>query len=143
MKYLFSACLMGVRCRYDGTSNENLSCLELWKKEGGVIVCPEQMGGLATPRRPSTIEGGDGHAVLDKRARLLNDEGVDVTENFLRGALESARLAELAGVRAAYLKGGSPSCGCKTTNISWGKSPGCGVGAALLQRRGIKIIEVD
>jgi uncharacterized protein YbbK (DUF523 family) len=143
MKYMFSACLLGVGCRYDGASSENAGILELWKKEGGIVVCPEQLGGLSTPRPASTIDGGDGLAVLDGGARIINERGQDVTENFLRGATACSRLAVLSGVEIAYLKGGSPSCGLRRTSVTWLRSPGCGVTAALLSRRGIKIVEVD
>ncbi len=143
MKCLFSACLLGVACRYDGTSNENDKILETWKEEGGLVVCPEQLGGMTTPRKPSTLEGGDGRDALDGKAALVNDAGENVTENFLRGAREAGRLARLAGVEVAYLKAGSPSCGCNRTNIDWQRSPGCGVTAALLERSGIRIIEVE
>jgi uncharacterized protein YbbK (DUF523 family) len=143
MKYVFSACLLGVECRYDGTSNENPEALDLWKREGGLVICPEQMGGLSTPRPPATLEGGDGRAALEGKARLVNEQGRDVTAAFLKGAQESARLAALSGAQTAYLKGGSPSCGWTRTNISWKRAPGCGVAAALLAGRGIKIIEID
>ncbi|MFH1434766.1 MAG: DUF523 domain-containing protein [Pseudomonadota bacterium] len=143
MKCLFSACLLGVRCRYDAASNENDRILETWNKEGGLVICPEQLGGMATPRKPSTLQGGDGADVLDGKAALVNDAGQDVTESFLRGAMEAGRLARLAGVEVAYLKAGSPSCGCNRTNIAWQRSPGCGVTAALLARSGIRIVEIE
>ncbi len=143
MRHLFSACLLGVGCRYDGASSENARLIELWKKEGGIVACPEQLGGLETPRPPATIEGGDGLSVLDGGARVINDRGKDVTENFLRGAGACARLARLSGVETAYLKGGSPSCGAGRTSICWLRSPGRGVTAALLSRCGIRVIEVD
>lgn len=143
MKYLFSACLLGIKCRYDGATSENQEILERWKEEGGLVVCPEQLGGLPTPRKPSTLKGGDGHDVLDGNARLTDEDGTDVTDNFLRGAKETARLAGLASVQRAYMKSGSPSCGFLKTNISWKRTKGCGVTAALLARQGIKIIEVE
>ena len=143
MKCLFSACLLGVDCRYDAASNENSQILDIWKKEGGLVLCPEQLGGMTTPRRPSTLRHGDGRAVLDGKAALVNDAGESVTECFLKGAREADRLAGLAGVEVAYLKAGSPSCGSKRTNIDWKRGPGCGVTAALLERRGIRIVEIE
>jgi uncharacterized protein YbbK (DUF523 family) len=143
MSRLYSLCLLGARCRYDGESKQNPDILEQWKREGGLALCPEQLGGLSTPRRPATLVGGDGRGVLDGRAAVRNEEGRDVTENFLRGAQECARLARLAGVTCACLKGGSPSCGAVSTSIDGKRSPGEGVTAALLRSMGIELIEVE
>jgi uncharacterized protein YbbK (DUF523 family) len=140
---LYSLCLLGVRCRYDGESKQNPDVLEQWRREGGLALCPEQLGGLATPRRPATLVGADGCGVLDGKAAVLDEEGRDVTRSFQLGARECARLARLAGVTCACLKGGSPSCGVVSTSIDWKRSPGEGVTAALLRRMGIEIIEVD
>ena len=143
MKLLFSACLLGARCRYDGAACENAGMLELWRREGGLVVCPEQLGGLSTPRRPATLVGGDGGGVLDGKAVLLDDEEEDVTGQFVRGAGEAVRLAGLAGVTIAYLKGGSPSCGVSATSILWKRAAGRGVTAALLARHGIELVEIE
>lgn len=91
-------------------------------------VCPEQLGGLPTPRRPARLVGGGGEAVLDGVARVVDDEGTDVTEAFLRGAREAAALARLCGSGGAILKRGSPSCH---------PGEGAGVTAALLAREGL------
>lgn len=98
---LVSACLLGQRCRYDGGCRPNQKVLDLAGKECLLPVCPEQMGGLPTPRVP--VERRDG--------RAIDRAGKDRTAEFRRGAEEACRLAELFGCREAVLKARSPSCG--------------------------------
>ena len=129
---LVSACLLGVDCRHDGANRLREEIVELARREGAVAVCPEQLGGLSTPRDPSEIVGGKGTDVLDGKARVVSSGGRDVTENFLRGAREALGLAQAYGARKAYLKTGSPSCG-----------PGLGVTAAFLERSGVELIPVE
>lgn len=137
---LVSACLAGVRCRYDGGSCvcEDLSRLA----EGRLIVpvCPEQLAGLPTPRPTSHLTGGDGRQVLLGGAALLDDQERDLTENFLAGARETLRIARIAGAAAAILKDGSPSCGSTYVTIDGEKARGMGVAAALLAQAGLHII---
>ena len=102
MRLLVSACLMGVGCRYDGKSNELPQLKELLARHQCIPACAEIFGGLPTPRVPAEIQGD----------RVVNREGLDVTEEFTRGAQEVARLAEVTSCTAALLKERSPSCGC-------------------------------
>jgi len=95
--YIVSACLAGVRCRYDGEDREDPKVLELLAGGEAVPVCPEQLGGLPTPRSRAEFVGGDGEDVLDGRARVVSEEGVDVTDFFLRGAEEVLRIAVCSG----------------------------------------------
>ncbi len=96
-------------------------------------MCPEQLGGLPTPRDPAYLAGGDGFDVLQKRARVLTVNGkADVTRYFIRGAKECERLARLLGARKAILKSRSPSCGLTEQT---------GITAATLILAGIKVIE--
>lgn len=139
---LFSACLVGRACRWDGASSTRDEVVGLWRERGGVVACPEELGGLPTPRTPSTLDGGDGAAVLDGRARVVSRDGTDVTELFLEGARRMLSLAREAGVTRACLKRGSPSCGCSLTNVGFSKVGGRGVAAALLERSGIEVVEV-
>ncbi|WP_456430958.1 DUF523 domain-containing protein [Thermosulfuriphilus sp.] len=129
--FLVSACLLGVCCRYDGRSKKDLRLEALSRKLRLVPVCPEQLGGLSTPRCPAEIQGGDGLAVLLKRAKVVTRSGEDVTSAFIRGAEETVRLAEVFGARGAILKARSPSCGLDPL----------GVTTAALLRRGLKIYE--
>lgn len=124
-------------------NNLNKKIMQKWIKEGGIAVCPEQLGGLPTPRPPSTISNGNGKMVLNGNAKVIDKNGKDVTENFIRGARICLKLALNAGIKKAYLKDGSPSCGFSKTNVKWKKVKGKGVTAALLAANGIKIVKVD
>lgn len=104
-----------------------------------VAVCPEEAGGLGTPRPPAELRGGDGSAALDGRAGVFRKlDGVEVTEAFLRGAAACADRADRASL--AVLKARSPSCGCGETWIDGAVQPGDGVFAALLRRRGLTVL---
>lgn len=144
---LCSACLLGVRCRYDGENKAGPSYTPLLERllQSGrlVLVCPEQLGGLPTPRPPAAIEGGDGGDVLDGRARVLTSDGQDVTPQFVRGAEEALRVARLAGCRSAVLKCGSPSCGVARDLLEGEERAPLldGVTAALLKRNGIEVVD--
>ena len=102
MRLLVSACLLGVCCRYDGQSKANEAVLRLADKHELIPVCPEQLGGLPTPRPPSEIRQG----------RVINRMGQDVTAQYQKGAEEALRLCRLLHCDAAILKARSPSCGC-------------------------------
>lgn len=139
---LVSACLAGVACRYDGTACPDPAVEALVRSGRALPVCPEQLGGLPTPRRRAEIRGGDGEAVLDGRARVVNAAGEDVTESFLRGARETLRLARLAGADRALLKARSPSCAAGEIydgSFSGRRRAGAGVTAALLRREGLDV----
>jgi uncharacterized protein YbbK (DUF523 family) len=144
---LVSACLIGVNCRYDGGNKLNDKVIKLLEGEELIPVCPEQLGGLPTPREPSGILKGDGEDVIDGRSKVYNAKGEDVTENFVNGAREVLKLARLYGIKDAILKQQSPSCGCgKTQQMRYenGKYISCpvegdGVTAALLKRNNIRI----
>ncbi|MFP3388696.1 DUF523 domain-containing protein [Brevibacillus sp. SIMBA_040] len=139
---MISACLIGCECRYDQKSclNEDLEQL---LREGKVIpVCPEQLGGLPTPRPPAEIIGGDGCDVLDGRARIVDQTGNDVTDEFLAGAQQALKLAKTVGATTAILKENSPSCGSSFVydgSFSGKKVSGVGLTAALFKRNGIEV----
>ncbi len=96
-----SACLVGVHCRYDGDANTSQNLMAFLEGKTWVPVCPEQMGGLPTPRDPVERQGD----------RIVTKEGLDVTEAFTRGAEEVVHLAKLLKPDLAILKAKSPSCG--------------------------------
>lgn len=140
--YLVSACLLGLPTRYDGDDNFNWRLCRLGRRSGLIPVCPEQLGGLPTPRRPAEIKGGDGKAVLRGSAAVLDDAGKDLTGQFLRGAFAALRLARLYRVDGAILKSGSPSCGSgsiRDGSFSGRHCRGDGVAAALLKIYGIPV----
>lgn len=98
-----------------------------------IPVCPEILGGLPTPREPAEISVG--------RVRTIS--GIDVTEQYGRGAAESLRLSLLFGCSAALLKERSPSCGAGMVydgTFSGKLVPGDGFTARLLRSRGIRVI---
>ena len=140
---LVSACLLGVHCRYDASSNPAAELIERLRGGRIVPVCPEQLGGLATPRPPAELEGGSGEDVLDGHARVVTQAGVDVSAAYLRGARETARLARAYSARRAILKDKSPSCGCTRIHRDGRLQAGSGVTAALLRREGVTVESLD
>lgn len=132
--YLVSACLLGLRTRYDGASKPNPWMLDKARGLRLIPICPEQLGGLPTPRAAAEIIGGDGYAVLEGKASVINRRGEDVSEFFVRGAYEALKLAQIFGAKGAFLKAKSPSCGL---------SPLIGVCAALLESWGYTLFEID
>ncbi len=137
--YLLSACLIGCEVTWSGGANTRERFLELVRSHQAIPVCPEQLGGLPTPRPPAEIVGGTGDDILDGHARVLTRDGYDVTQNFLRGAHEVLRLAELVRPQLVILKERSPSCGVHQIydgTFTATLRPGCGVTTALLRRHG-------
>jgi len=107
-----------------------------------IHFCPEQLGGLPTPRPASNIFGGDGMDVLLGKARVINVKGVDVTENFVKGAHMALDMAREFNISVAIMKDKSPSCGINTPYCETASGYGIGVTAALFRLYGIKIIEL-
>lgn len=139
---LVSACLMGRNCRYDGGNAKNLKLIELLKDKDISLICPEVEGGLSTPRSPAEIINGDGCDVLQKQAQVLNKDGEDVTDSFIRGCQKALTGIDFTEVGFAVLKSRSPSCG--VNNIYSGKfngelKKGSGVTAAFLKNKGIAV----
>lgn len=138
-----SACLVGINCRYDSSSKTKPELLDLLEKKRAVPVCPEQLGGLPTPRTPAKIQSGDGYDVLKSGARVIDIKGRDVTRQFIKGAIEAFNIVMLVGADKAILKDKSPSCG---VNYIWdddGLKEGKGVLTALLIDNGIKVSSGD
>ena len=134
MRVLVSACLLGVNCRYNGIPKEDAAVKELLSRKDIALipVCPEQLGGLPTPRTPSERKG-DG---------VVSSEGEDRTVAFTHGAEEALRLAKLYGCEAALLKERSPSCGNKEVydgSFTGTLVRGEGVTAELLRKNGVKV----
>lgn len=130
---LVSACLIGINCKYSGDNNENGKVKEYLRGKEFTLVCPEQLGGLSTPRSPAEI--------VDGRV-ITKEDNKDVTENFVRGAEETLKIARLYVCSEAILKEGSPSCGCNLIydgSFSGKKISGKGITAKLLEEEGIKV----
>ena len=115
---LCSACLLGVNCRYDGRNKLNRGIVKLSAKETLIPVCPEELGGLSTPRESSERKGN----------RIVTKSGKDVTANFKKGARKTLEIAKTLRIRKAILKEKSAACGSN------------GVTTQLLQKHGIKVI---
>ena len=130
---LCSACLLGINCRYNGKRKPNKKVINLAAKETLLPVCPEQLGGLATPRIISEIKNGC----------VINKEGVDITKKFRQGAEEVLKIVKLYNIKEVILKQRSPSCGCG--QISDGTFSGTiikgdGITTKLLKENGINVI---
>ncbi len=139
---LVSACLLGLCTRYDGGHNLCPSLLAPGVAARCLPVCPEQLGGLPTPRQPCEILGGTGADVLAGRAKVIDPQGTDLTVPFVRGAEQLARLAGAQAVAAAILKARSPSCGVGRIydgTFTHRQIPGNGVLAAALAAIGIQL----
>jgi uncharacterized protein YbbK (DUF523 family) len=137
-RLVVSACLLGEPCRYDGRSRSDARVAAITTTTDFVAVCPEELGGLGTPRPAAHLVSGDGEAVWSGTAtvRRVADDG-DVTGAFKAGAEAAWALAE--GAEAAILKARSPSCGCGATTREGAVVAGDGVFAALLRRRGVRV----
>jgi uncharacterized protein YbbK (DUF523 family) len=140
---LISSCLLGIACRYDGGHSKVAEIVAKAQDLHLIPICPEQLGGLPTPRSPAKIVNGDGKAVLAGHGQVINSSGQDVTAAFLKGARETLRLAQISGAATALLKNKSPSCGLATPYCETDTGYGLGVTAALLTSAGIEVIEID
>lgn len=133
MNILVSACLLGCPCRYDGTGQAHPAVLALRERHHLVPVCPEQLGGLPTPRPPAERRNG----------AVITCEGADVTEQYRRGGEAAVELARLMGCTCAIMKERSPSCGCGEIydgTFSHTLISGNGAAAALLAEAGLKVL---
>ena len=136
-KVLVSACLIGNNCKYNGGNNRNEKIIEYLKDKEVILVCPEVMGGMDTPRLKSEI------VVDEKNLKVIDEKGEDVTLYFTKGAEIALNRAIANNVKVAILKEKSPSCGYK--KIYNGKFDGTkvddsGVFTRLLLEKGIKVL---
>ena len=140
---LVSACLLGIDCKYNGSNNDNIKVKEYLKNKEFIIVCPEQLGGLTTPRDPSEIIKLDNSEIMDKNYKVISNKNIDVTENFIKGANETLKIAQIYNCKEAILKDGSPSCGSNFIydgSFTGNKIKGEGLTAKLLKDNNIKVI---
>lgn len=133
---LVSACLCGINSKYNGKNNYNEEIFNMVKKGIAIPVCPEQLGGLSTPRVPSEIKNG----------RVINKEGIDVTDNFKKGALEVLELCKKLNINKVILKSKSPSCGkglIYSGDFDGKLVEGNGILTELLLKNDIEVITYD
>jgi uncharacterized protein YbbK (DUF523 family) len=148
LRVLVSGCLAGLACGVDGTDYglgavlRELLALPTVK---AIPFCPED-DGIGTPRTMPDIHGGDGHDVLDGRARVLDEHGTDLTDKMIAGARNMLAHALAQRAEVAILTDMSAACGSQVI------SKGCrlverreftasvGVAVALLLRNGVPIV---
>ncbi len=131
--FLFSACLLGVPCRYNGRDSRCAGAEKTFAAKGGLAVCPEQLGGLPTPREPAVMtRGRDG-------VRVMTKSGSDVTGYFEKGCRRAAEIAAACRVTHAVLKEASPSCGVMRIHGASGLESGCGLFTEELIKLGVEV----
>ncbi len=133
---IVSACLAGVKCSGDGSARPYQKVVDLVRRGEAIPVCPEQLGGLPTPRAPSERRDD----------KVFTKDGGDVTTEFRKGAEEALKIAQLANCREAILKSKSPSCGSGKVydgTFSGKLVDGDGVFAELLKRNDIKVMNEE
>lgn len=138
-----SGCLGGVFCRYDGGTQEVPQLQAMVQKGEAVMICPEVMGGLPTPREPAEIIGGDGFAVWRGEAKVMNRLGEDVTDAFKRGSIKAYQQLQELGISHLVLKERSPSCGSQQIydgSFSGAKKTGVGVATAYFLQQGLVVL---
>lgn len=134
---LVSACLVGINCKYSGGNNYNQKIFDLVKEGKAIPICPEQLGGLNTPRKPVELK------VINDKRYAIDNEGNDLTENFERGALEVLNLAKNLNINKAILQPRSPSCGVNkiySGNFDNKLVDGNGILVELLKKNGIDVL---
>lgn len=139
---LVSACLLGLNTKYNGESNAHALILKYCSLGRFIPVCPEQLGGLPTPREPVEILNGSGQEVLSGQSLAQGEHGEYVTGQFIKGAYEVLKISEMLDVSAAILKERSPSCGVNYIydgSFTHRTIPGQGVTASLLREHKIPL----
>lgn len=135
--YLVSSCLAGINCRYNGKNTENNTVVTLLKQGEAIALCPEQLGGMPTPRASCeliTDSGGN--------KKIVSEDGKDFTEEFREGANKALEIAKLLNIRKAILQSKSPSCGygfIYDGTFSGKLIEGNGLTAELLSKNNIEV----
>ncbi len=153
---LVSACLVGFNCRYNARIKVHPNILRKLQNQPLLIVCPEVLGGLPTPRPPvrfvpkqsKPLTKNAGGEVIKGQTCLISTTGQDVTQYFINGAQKIMRLIKLLTIHCAYLKTRSPSCGSGMV-ASWDAQrnsskllPGNGILTTFLKTVNIKVLSV-
>jgi len=142
---MVSACILGIPCRFNGASKPIGRNLNVLLPDGqALLLCPELLAGLPTPRGPYQIIGGTGEDVLNGTAKVTDKDGQDITDQFIQGAIITLKACLQNGVTKAFLRETSPSCAVNRLKV--GDEPSLnsnGVTTALLKRWGIETISSD
>lgn len=131
-RVVFSQCLLGVQCRYDGRCAAKQEVCDAASERGWIPICPEILGGLSTPRSPAERVGD----------KVMSRDGADVTQQYRRGAEQALEIARLYGAKYALLKERSPSCGCGEIydgTFTGVRVAGDGLTAELFKEHGIQV----
>ena len=144
-KIIISKCLLGIPCRFDGKAikQNNSDILINLPNKGAIPVCPEEMGGLPTPRPPAEIQGEDGMDVINGNINVETIGKEDVSTAYVKGAMETLQLARDNEIELAILKSRSPACGCGQIydgTFNGKLKKGDGVTTALLKSAGYRVI---
>ena len=137
---LVSACLVGLNTKYNGKNNYNKRIFNLVKAGKAIPLCPEQLGGLSTPRIPTEIK------YINGKRHIINKNGIDVTKEFEKGAEEVLNLIKKMNIKKAILQSRSPSCGFgKIYDGTFNNKliNGNGVLTELLIANGVEVITID
>jgi uncharacterized protein YbbK (DUF523 family) len=134
LKFVASACLAGVRCRYNGKAKLDKEIFQMVKKGEAMPICPEQLSGLSTPRKAVRMEYNSG------RKKVVSVSGEDLSQFFSRGASLTFRIARRFKINSAWLKEGSPSCGFGLkTGREYSQKKTRGITSSLLLKKGMRI----
>ncbi len=138
-RYIVSGCLAGLRCRYDGATKNNELVNKLIEAGLAIPLCPEQLGGLSTPREGCECQ------MINGEMRVLTKTGKDCTENFKKGAEEVLKFAKKYNIKKAILQKNSPSCGIRAYDGTFTRTLGTnsGITAKLLMDNGIEVISIE
>lgn len=145
IKYVISACLLGIPCRWDKKAKLNKKALKFFLQGKAIALCPEVMAGLPTPRPACEIIGGDGEAVLKGKGKVIDKHGKDYSKIFIKGAYSALDSVKKHKIKKAILKSGSPSCGVTyiySGDFSEERKNGKGIFVALLKKDRIELTEV-
>ena len=137
---LISACLIGMNCKYNKKNNYNEKALKLVKSGQAIPICPEQLGGLPTPRDPAEIK------IVDDKRRVFDSKNKDVTEQFSKGADEVLKLVRELNIKKVILQSRSPSCGVGkiySGNFDGKLVHGNGILAQMLLDDGIEVFDIE
>lgn len=135
-----SACLAGINCKYSGGNSFNQKIFDMVKEGKAIPICPEQLGGLETPRNPAEIR------IIDGIQHVIDNKGNDLTKQFEKGAKEVIEFAKQLGVKSFILRPRSPSCGIGriySGNFDGKLVTGNGILVELCKNNGIEAINCE
>lgn len=133
-----SSCLCGINCKYNGGNNLNPIFLEMLNKGKAIPICPEQLGGLPTPRIPAEIRKDE-----KGKIQVITKNNTNVTKEYFLGAERVLKILKVLKIDTVILKSKSPSCGYgKIYDGTFSKKliEGNGITVELLLKNNIKVI---